>query len=135
MPIIQRLTTCLWFDSEAEEAANFCTSIFNRIIAGTGATRSGSPESIAIGTFQSSTSRNPVMFMRRPLPGHVISPAFSISGPAGNRSTRTPPGIVHSCSRRGSRFHPVSRLAMDSNSSTEAATVRPRSRVPSHFSK
>lgn len=28
MPTIQRITTCLWFDDQAEEAAKFYTSIF-----------------------------------------------------------------------------------------------------------
>jgi predicted 3-demethylubiquinone-9 3-methyltransferase (glyoxalase superfamily) len=28
LPTIERITPCLWFDSEAEEAANFYTSIF-----------------------------------------------------------------------------------------------------------
>ena len=30
MPISQRISPCLWFDSEAEEAAGFYTSIFKK---------------------------------------------------------------------------------------------------------
>jgi predicted 3-demethylubiquinone-9 3-methyltransferase (glyoxalase superfamily) len=28
MPITQRITPCLWFDGQAEEAANFYVSVF-----------------------------------------------------------------------------------------------------------
>ena len=34
MPIIQKITPCLWFDNQAEEAANFYVSLFNNSAVG-----------------------------------------------------------------------------------------------------
>ena len=56
MPLTQRITPCLWFDSQAEEAANYYVSIFKNSkilkVARYGDAGPGPKGSIMVATFQ-----------------------------------------------------------------------------------